>query len=124
MIADYPSVIQVTKGISVENRNIRKSICQKSTDDGQIFKVENLKFDEYNFYSNKTSWFPKIPISGDSISIEYYRDDFLGDYSLQIKMKTTEQIDSKKWKEYNMYISKPPWIKKMKNWYIYESGQQ
>lgn len=82
-----------------ENRTLKQQICSKSTDDGMILTFLDLNKDEYDFINLKTKWLPVVPIGSEIINIEYYRDDFLGDYDLKIelKLRSEERLDTLKY---------------------------
>jgi hypothetical protein len=97
------------------SKELIKSICSKSKDSGMIYKANGLTADEYNYLTDGSGWLPKTPIIAKNIEISYYRDEFLGDYSLNIEIEipANESIDSSKY---------PKWKKKRDNIYIYSSG--
>lgn len=87
----------------VVNRTQKENVCAKSTDDGMLLTFLNLNKDEYDFINSKTKWLPAVPVESAIINIQYYRDDFLGDYDLNIelKLKSEERLDTieyPKWK--------------------------
>jgi hypothetical protein len=97
------------------NKEIKTRICEKSTDDGMTCKMKGLTIEEYNFIPNK-SLLPKIPDFSEKININFYRDDFLGDYNLTIRILIPKNmiLDS---------IKNPGWTKvpnKEGNYIIYE----
>ncbi len=94
--------VAVTRALEV-NRNQKENICAKSTDDGMLLTFRNLNKNEYDFIHSKTKWLPTIPLEPNIINIEYYRDEFLGDYDLSIELilKPEERLDTieyPKWK--------------------------
>ena len=85
------------------NRVQKENVCAKSTDDGLVLTFLNLSKEEYDFINSKTKWLPAIPIESEIINIEYYRDDFLGDFVLNIELKLKPEgrldtIEYPKWK--------------------------
>jgi len=42
-------------------------------------------------YTFQSDWFPEIPNDSDSLIIDYYWDNFLGDYSLEVIIKTDQK---------------------------------
>jgi len=72
---------------------------------GQSATSINLSFEEYEYIKN-IAFFPAIPINSKAITIFYYEDDFLGDYSIEItfqlgihdQFKTTKRWESEEWK--------------------------
>ena len=81
-----------------------------------VAEFENLNRQEYHFLKKKSQWLPFTPTTTKHIYIYYYRDDFLGDYSLYIEMELpkNESLDtsqfsnwkkiSNDWEEKNKYI--------------------
>jgi hypothetical protein len=68
-----------------QNKGIKARICEKSVDNGMTCKMKGLTIEEYHFLPNK-SLLPKIPDFSEKINIDFYRDDFLGDYILTIRI--------------------------------------
>jgi len=88
-----------------ENRELKQEICRKSSDDGMMLNFKKLNKTEYDFINSKRKWLPTIPPESKSVEIEYYRDNFLGDYHLQIHLtlKEGEQLDTTKHKKWKLY---------------------
>jgi hypothetical protein len=97
------------------SKELIRSICSKSQDDGMIYNANRLSAEEYNYLTNESGWLPRIPLDSKNIEISYYRDDFLGDYSLNIKIElpTGESINSLKY---------PEWKKNEENKYVFLKG--
>lgn len=71
---------------NIRNREVISSICTKSSFNGMENRSANLSLKEYNFIKERTSLLPALPASSVLIDIYYYHDDFLGDYSINIKL--------------------------------------
>ena len=97
------------------NRQLKITICSKSEDDGMWLNFKKLTKEEYDFVNSETHWLPKIPENSNNININYYRDDFLGDFhlSIDLELSSSEIMDS---------LSYPKWIKS-KGKYYYEDYQ-
>ncbi len=100
LIVCIPLIKNIFDLLTDQHRVIKDSICEKSTDDGMICLMSNLTYDEYCYLSDNT-WLPSIPGSSENIAIEYYRDDFIGDFSLAISIwlpnDQIQDIDFEKW---------------------------
>jgi len=84
------------------NRKLKQEICEKSTDDGMMLNFLSLNKAEYDFINSKTKWLPTIPEVSESVDINYWRDDFFGEYSLIIELtipigQTLDSITYPKW---------------------------
>jgi len=79
-----------------KNRQLKEIVCSKSEDDGMQLNFKELTKEEYDFVNSETNWLPQIPKNSKSINIDYYRDDFLGDFHLTIELElpNNEKIDS------------------------------
>ena len=97
------------------SKELIRSICSKSQDDGMMYNANGLSTDEYNYLTDGSGWLPEMPLVSKNIEISYYRDDFLGDYSLNIKIEIPidESIDSLKY---------PEWEKNEENKYVFSKG--
>lgn len=89
----------VTKDV---DRVIKTSICNKSSDDGMECEFKKLNIEEYNYIQHNNKWLPIAPSTTQDVTILYYRDDFLGDYNLNIRIKVAQKekldsIDFPKW---------------------------
>ncbi|MDP2387281.1 MAG: hypothetical protein Q8M29_12970 [Bacteroidota bacterium] len=60
------------------------SLKRKLTDNGMQLKADSLSLIEYKELRGDYSILPELPPAADSIEINYYHDDFLGDYSIDI----------------------------------------
>lgn len=95
-----------------ENRKIKEDICSKGVDDGILMKLNHITVEEYNFLNKESQWLPKIPKEGQNIQLSYYRDHFLGDFTLDISFTlydsiTLDTIQYPKWrKQGNVYALK------------------
>lgn len=65
-------------------QQIERSICTKSTVHGLTVKSEHINKQEYDYLWENFYRLPQLPSSSDNIDIEYYADDFLGDFNLDI----------------------------------------
>ncbi|MEC3907842.1 hypothetical protein VOI54_12505 [Tamlana sp. 2201CG12-4] len=85
--------------ISPEMKNV---ICKKGSDDGMFLQLDNLTNNEYEYLRSLKKWWPEIPNEANSINVEYYRDDFLGDFSFDINLDLPNiiEIDSIKYPEW------------------------
>jgi len=92
LVSSYELTFSIYRDITTTDENvaIKKSICEKATDDGMFCKFKNLNLSEYQFLTSGYEWIPQIPTSTQNINIDFYRDDFLGDYNLTITIKSTE----------------------------------
>lgn len=96
LIVSSPIIKNLIYAINDKEGDIKESICKKAVDDGMFCKMQDLSYDEYLFIT-QDSWLPSIPKSSKNISIEYYRDDFLGDYYLIINLwipKDSNELDN------------------------------
>ena len=121
LISAFPIIKSIYYNISDNNEDIKNQICIKANDDGMICTMTSLTLKEYNFIIEDSPWIPKIPYSTNDISINYYRDDFLGDYDLTIKIIVMEARNINP-KEYPRWVL----VKKNKNntaIYSYNEGQ-
>ncbi len=66
------------------NRSLKMQICAKAQDDGMELTFDDLTKEEYDFINSKRKWLPEIPVESKTIRIHYFRDDFLGDFDLNI----------------------------------------
>ena len=82
--SSIPLISNIYMNISDPDRQLKKEICEKLHDDGMNFQATKLTILEYRFLTQSNSWIPNVPDDSKEIDIEYYRDDFLGDYSLSI----------------------------------------
>ncbi|MCI5056168.1 MAG: hypothetical protein MRY83_08670 [Flavobacteriales bacterium] len=82
----------------------KKNLCDKIQDDGMMCKMNNLNLVEYKFLTKDHNWIPNVPESTEEISIQYFRDDFLGDYDLSITIAVPEKrkIDSSNFPKWNL----------------------
>lgn len=110
-----PVILIVINRHPEENRQIKEHICSKGTDDGMQLSFQKLTKDEYHFINAETNWLPELPGQTKYINIDYYRDDFIGDFHLKIEIELIENgtIDS---------IRFPKW-KNSDNRYYYEDYQ-
>ena len=76
-------------------RDLKESICEKSTDDGMLCEMTNLSKQEYD-YVMRDQLNLSVPTEANNISIYYYRDTFLGEYilSMSLEMPPYQKIDS------------------------------
>lgn len=76
------------------------SICQKSSDDGMEARYKNLSKREYDYLNTKRHRLPEIPEETESVSIYYVRDDFFGEFDLNITLKLNSNsiLDSTNYK--------------------------
>ena len=58
---------------------------------------KNISLTEYGYLKNQFFLLPELPKTSHNISLNYYTDNFLGDYSLSINFtcENKEQIDTK-----------------------------
>ena len=101
--------------IPEENRQLKEQICEKSSDDGMQLRFRKLTKDEYDFINSETKWLPEVPNQTKQINIDYFRDDFLGDFDLKIELELIENksVDS---------LNFPNWTKRNGKYY-YEDFQ-
>ncbi|MES2268363.1 MAG: hypothetical protein V4520_16490 [Bacteroidota bacterium] len=81
-------------------RDIKHSICNKSTGSGLEAKSKSLSLYEYNYLRSRYTLFPNVPKTAKEIDINYYVDDFLGDFSLEISLSCNRNekfIFNKNW---------------------------
>ncbi len=74
--------LQIPENIS--NRSIELSICEKSWSNGLQTNSKTLNQKEYKYLKHQLLLLPDLPQSADSIDINYYRDNFLGEFILTI----------------------------------------
>lgn len=96
ILASFPLVHSIWENSFSSNRKIHQSICNKSSDNGMFCSIDRITVEEYMYLSDKSGWLPLIPSSAESIIIDYYRDDFLGDYwfSMWVEIPTGSKFDS------------------------------
>ncbi|MFK7787756.1 MAG: hypothetical protein AB8B56_21725 [Crocinitomicaceae bacterium] len=96
ILASFPLANSIWENSFSSDRQLSQSICSKSSDDGMFCSMDRLTFDEYMYLYNKSEWLPLIPSHSESVMIDYYRDDFLGDYwfSLWIEIPARPKFDS------------------------------
>jgi len=85
-----PLIYNAIKRSPERNRSLKEEICKKGNDDGMMLTFKQLNKKEYNFINSETNWLPSIPNETKSINIDYYRDDFLGDFDLNIELELEE----------------------------------
>ncbi len=66
------------------NHSIAISACDKTTTNGIKTESSNLTLQEYDFLRTKFKLLPELPLTAEYISIAYYSDNFIGDYSLSV----------------------------------------
>jgi hypothetical protein len=101
-ISLYSFMVKTVTRQPEENRQLKQEICEKATDDGMMLNFLNLNKAEYDFINSKTKWLPIIPELSESVDINYWRDDFFGEYSLKIELtipigQTLDSISYPKW---------------------------
>jgi hypothetical protein len=85
-ISLHSFIVKATTRQPEENRKLKQEVCSKSNDDGMMLNFLNLNKTEYDFINSKTKWLPTIPEVSESVDINYWRDDFFGEYSLIIEL--------------------------------------
>jgi hypothetical protein len=98
LIVSYPSIKGIYNNLVDKDRDIKARICEKSIDDGMLCTMKDLNYEEYLFVS-KHSWLPPISDLSKNISIEYFRDDFIGDYNLIINIwipENSKELEDKR----------------------------
>ena len=90
----YAQIYKISQ--SVLHLKKEYSICSKSTTEGLTTKSNSLNLSEYNYLYSKFHLLPDLPSTSDSININYYTDNFLGDYMLdiQFRCKGSAHIDT------------------------------
>ncbi len=106
ILASFPLVNSIWKNSFRSDRQLSQSICSKSSDDGMFCSMNRLSFDEYMYLNKKSEWLPLIPPHSESVIINYYRDDFLGDYSLNmwIDLPVRPKFDSIKFSQFKKVL--------------------
>lgn len=102
IISLHQNISEVVHREPEKDRAIKQQICNKSSDDGMMLIYLNLDKTEYDFINSKSKWLPEVPLGAKEININYYRDDFLGDFSLKIelRLKKGERLDVNKFPEW------------------------
>lgn len=103
ILISFGLIQSIVINITDQNIELKKAICAKAKDDGMMCEINSLSYEEYQFFSNY-GWFPQIPKETEKINIDYYRDDFLGDFILNIeifipKNETIDSIELKEWEK-------------------------
>lgn len=115
-IAFYSFIINAIKREPETNRELKEVICSKGSGDEMKCTFKALTTDEYNFINSEINhWLPLIPENTDSINIDYFHDDFFGDFRITIEMfiPPGEELDTLKFDKW----------KKYKNYYLFEDSQ-
>jgi hypothetical protein len=71
-------------GRNILDGDIRRSICAKSTSDGSFTESHGLTVDEYSHLQNRLPILPILPSEPIEVSVNYYSDGFLPDFSLTV----------------------------------------
>lgn len=103
LLSTSNTILKIWKSNFSTSSQIVKSICNKSNDDGMVFEAKNLNGIEYNYLIKGGNWLPESPPESKSINIHYYRDEFLGDYTLSVELElpsyiTLDLVKYPKWK--------------------------
>ena len=101
ILASFSLVNSIWTNSFSSDRQLSQSICSKSSDDGMFCSMDRLTFNEYMYLYNKSEWLPLIPSHSESVIIDYYRDDFLGDYwfNMWIEIPARPKFDSMKFSQ-------------------------
>lgn len=110
-----PMILKAINRAPEKNRQLKELICSKSKDDGMLLNFKHLTKEEYDFVNSETNWLPKVPENANNITIDYFRDDFLGDFHLTIELELSnnEKMDT---------LNFPNWTKRDGKYY-YEDYQ-
>lgn len=84
VLASFSLVHSIWTSTFSSDKRLIQSICNKSSDDGMFCTMNRLSFDEYMYLQKKSGWLPQMPSHCENVILNYYRDDFLGDYFLNI----------------------------------------
>jgi hypothetical protein len=82
--------------VDILNRPLERSICDKTTTNGMRTESKNITLTEYEYLRTNFQLLPALPLTSEKISISYYTDSFLGDYSLSVHFECNirEPIDT------------------------------
>jgi len=107
ILASFPLVNSIWTNSFSSDRQLIQSICSKSTDDGMFCSMDRLTFNEYMYLYQKSGWIPLIPSHSENVIINYYRDDFLGDYSFNmwIELPARPKLDSIKFSQFKKVLT-------------------
>lgn len=106
ILASFSLVNSIWTNSFSSDKQLIQSICSKSSDDGMFCSMNRLTFNEYMYLHKKSQWIPLIPSLSDNVIIEYYRDDFLGDYSfnLWVELPARPKFDSIKFSQFKKVL--------------------
>ncbi len=95
LILSAPIITDIITKFANPNPKIAKQICLKSEDDGMNLTMNSLDFKEYSYVRElSNNWLPELPQESFNIHILYYRDDFIGDFDLNIIINLPKTKDS------------------------------
>jgi hypothetical protein len=96
-----------------EHRELKEVICNKSSDDGMELEFIKLTKIEYDYVNSKTKWLPAVPDNTETIDVKYFRDDFFGEYHLEVELSLPKEvrIDSAKFSEWKLQENKYVYVR-------------
>ena len=79
----YGNVVDLLDDLERMDESQNIAICQKGTDDGMELTLDKLTPQEYAYITNG-KWPVHLPAGAQSASIDYWRDNWFGEYSIQV----------------------------------------